>query len=222
MNTSSQPHSSAIGGSITTLARHIRDRTRTARQRRTLRSVSGRSGLRIIVGAGGRAPSGWVATDQPTLDLLREDDWDRWFVPGSIDRILAEHVWEHLTPEDGARAAALCLRYLSPGGMLRIAVPDGLHPDPDYVEAVRPGGSGPGADDHHVLYDAVSLSWMLNRVGFAPRVVEHHDRRGRFHREPWDASDGVVMRSSRFDRRNRGGRMRYTSLIVDGYKPIAG
>jgi hypothetical protein len=72
-------------------------------------------------------------------------------VPGIIK---AEHVWEHLMPEQGATAARICHRFLRPGGYVRVAVPDGLHPDPKYVEWVRPGGSGLGAWDHTVLHRA--------------------------------------------------------------------
>jgi predicted SAM-dependent methyltransferase len=51
--------------------------------------------------------------------------------------MLAEHVWEHLTEEEGLAAARACFKYLSPGGFLRVVVPDGLHPDPAYVEWSR-------------------------------------------------------------------------------------
>lgn len=37
---------------------------------------------------------------------------------------LAEHVWEHMTYEEGCQAAKNCYDYLADGGYLRVAVPD--------------------------------------------------------------------------------------------------
>ena len=69
-----------------------------------------------------------------------------------MDAILAEHVWEHLDCFAAIVAAQNCFKYLKPGGYIRVAVPDGWHPDKDYIDYVKPGGWGAGSDDHHVLY----------------------------------------------------------------------
>lgn len=174
---------------------------------------------RIIVGASGQAQPGWLATDISTLNLLHEADWRRRFAEGSLEAILAEHVWEHLEPAEGLAAAVRCRRYLRPGGRLRIAVPDGNHPDPAYIAAVRPGGSGAGAADHRLLYTLRSLSGLLAAAGFVVRPLEHWDEQGCFHAVPWDPADGLIRRSARFDSRNAGGRLVYTSLIVDAIRP---
>src|SRR5690349_18664525 len=87
---------------------------------------------KVVVGAGNTNFAGWLLTDEHTLNLLREETWLRYFRPNSIQAILAEHVWEHLTPDDGYAAAQNCFTFLKPGGYLRIAVPDGFHPDPVY------------------------------------------------------------------------------------------
>ena len=171
--------------------------------------------LRIVVGSGGLVEIGWTKTEQAYLDLLKPDDWARYFKPRQIDAILAEHVWEHLTLDQGIAAAKLCMRYLRPGGYLRIAVPDGNHPDPNYVGAVKPGGLGPGADDHKVLYDYKLLSRVISEVGFQVELLEYFDENGRFVYNPWVAADGMIYRSSRYDERNRDGNLNYTSLVVD-------
>jgi predicted SAM-dependent methyltransferase len=174
---------------------------------------------RIIVGAGGYGQAGWISTDITSLNLLREGDWRALLAEGSLAAILAEHVWEHLDPADALEAARRCRRYLRPGGHLRIAVPDGLSPDPAYLAQVRPGGSGPGADDHRALYTYRTLGDLLAQAGLAPRPLEYFDEAGTFHASDWDPADGIVRRSRRFDRRNSDGRLVYTSLIVDAIRP---
>jgi predicted SAM-dependent methyltransferase len=173
--------------------------------------------LRIVVGSGGVVQDGWTGTDKACLDLLDPDAWENFFGKQRIDAILAEHVWEHLTLDEAVVAAKTCLRFLKPGGYLRIAVPDGNHPDRDYIRHVRPGGSGPGADDHKVLYNYELLSRTLSEAGFAIKLLEYFDEEGRFVFNEWDASDGMINRSSRYDERNRDGKLNYTSLIVDAY-----
>lgn len=153
------------------------------------------------------------------LNLLHETDWQKFFPLGTLEAILAEHVWEHLTPGDGVVAAKTCFDYLRPGGRLRLAVPDGFNPSPEYREWVRPGGSGAGAEDHKALYTHESMDRLLTGVGFQVELLEYFDADGKFHFTDWDPADGVIHRSRRFDERNRDGRLGYTSLIVDAHKP---
>jgi predicted SAM-dependent methyltransferase len=174
---------------------------------------------KIVIGSGRIPIPGWIGTDVDTLNILQVRDWSRYFAPGSIEAMLAEHVWEHLTATDAEIALRNCYTYLRKDGRLRIAVPDGFHPDPSYREYVRPGGVGLGADDHKVLYDHESLTRLLHRVGFETRGLEYWDQAGTFHFTEWDPADGPVRRSKRFDSRNADGQLRYTSLIVDATKP---
>ena len=153
------------------------------------------------------------------VDALSPDDWGRFFQEASIDAILAEHVWEHLTEEEGVRAAGVCFEYLRPEGYLRVAVPDGLHPDPKYIEHVKPGGTGPGADDHKILYTCHRFREVFENVGFRTRLLEYFDDRGVFHFEDWNPRSGFISRSRRFDPRNRVGELKYTSIILDCLKP---
>lgn len=175
---------------------------------------------RIVVGAGASRIPGWISTNRSVLDLTSREDWSRWFARRPVDAILAEHVWEHLDPSAAKAAARLCFQFLVPGGHARIAVPDGLHPDPAYRAQVRPGGSGAGADDHRALYDYRTLSALFAEAGFQVRLLEYFDEQGVFHTEPWDPEDGPVLRSAQFDPRNTGGHLAYTSVILDARKPL--
>lgn len=153
------------------------------------------------------------------LDIVCEADWLQLLRNRPVDALLAEHVWEHLNPEDALQAARHSFEALRHGGYLRIAVPDGNHPDANYIAAVRPGGSGAGADDHRVLFDYHTLAELLGQAGFLVEFLEWHDENGRFHHRDWEPRQGMIRRSRRFDPRNSDGSLTYTSLIVDAVKP---
>jgi YD repeat-containing protein len=200
------------------LLRRARNAVRRAAKRAALKRRSRIPPVKIVIGSASIAVRGWTLTDIEQLNVLDEHDWSAYFAPDSVDAILAEHVWEHLTAEEGARAAANCWRYLKAGARLRVAVPDGCHPDEQYREWVRPGGSGSGADDHKVLYTWRSLQELFEKAGFETRLLEYFDEQGRFHAQDWDPDDGMVRRSARYDERNRDGTLRYTSIIIDAVK----
>jgi predicted SAM-dependent methyltransferase len=174
--------------------------------------------LRLVVGASGIYDAGWIPSDAEYLNLLNAYHWKTYFEKASIDAILAEHVWEHLTADDGLAAAGRCFEYLRPGGYLRVGVPDGFHPDPKYLDYVRPGGSGPGAGDHRVLYNHITFAGLFEKAGFDVRLLEYFDSNGKFHCVDWSPDSGKVGRSMRFDARNAGGTLNYTSIILDAYK----
>jgi len=174
--------------------------------------------IRLVIGASTRRLPSWHHTDQRYLDLLKPADWQRFFQPGTLAGIFAEHVWEHLWPEDALTAARTCHTFLAPGACLRVAVPDGLHPDPAYIAGARPGGTGGGADDHKVLYDYRSLSRVFESVGFRCELLEYYDEAGTFHRTDWNDERGRVTRSARYDERNQDGKLVYTSVILDAVK----
>ena len=195
----------------------LKNRYRRSILKNTLARLSNK---RIVVGAGGTRFEGWIPTEQEVLNLLIESDWLRYLKRDSLDAILAEHVWEHLASEESVIAATNCFTFLKPGGYLRVAVPDGFHPDADYVESVRPGGSGAGADDHKVLYTYDRFRDLFDSIGFDVVLLEYFDERGEFHCQEWSSADGFVQRSKRFDSRNADGRLSYTSIILDARKPV--
>lgn len=186
----------------------------------TLLGARQRTPLRLLVGAAQTLAkpvfAGWIGTNERLVNLLIEQQWDIWFDRSSIDTILAEHVWEHLTPEQGSLAASICFKFLKPGGRLRLAVPDGFHPDPAYRKAVEIDNK----DGHKVLYNFQTMCDMLAAVGFQPALLEGFSETGTFQEQAWQLSDGWIGRSRYNDPRNgRGTVMAYTSLIVDGVKP---
>ncbi len=173
--------------------------------------------LKVVIGAGNTVFKGWLLTDIDFLDITDEENWSRYFKEGEISNILAEHVWEHLTREESKVSLENCFKFLKKDGNLRIAVPDGNFPNEQYINYVRPGGDGAGADDHKILYTYRSLGDELERAGFAVRLIEYFNESGQFVRQELDIEKGFVHRSYEYDKRNKDG-INYTSIIIDGIK----
>lgn len=175
--------------------------------------------LKVVIGAGDQPHDPeWICTNVEELDVENEEDFKFLFGDKKADNFLAEHVWEHLSHPN--KAAANCYRYLKDGGKLRIAVPDGFHPDKEYIDAVKVGGNGAGSDDHKMLWDYQSLGKLLieNADFNFPQFIEYWDEKGAFHKADWLHSDGFIGRSAEYDERNIGGKLVYTSLILDAIK----
>lgn len=206
-----------IPGFTTILKKHESWR-RQAQNINRVRRAAQKHPIRIVIGASNIYEEGWIPTEVQYLNLLLPKHWKRIFKKGSVDAMLAEHVWEHLSLEDGILAAKHCYEYLKPGGYLRVAVPDGFHPDSEYIERVKVGGTGPGATDHKVLYNAELITQSFSKVGFRVELLEYFDSNGNFHFKEWDPNAGYIHRSKRYDKRNADGELRYTSLIVDAHK----
>jgi len=122
-----------------------------------------RGDRKIIAGSAATTQAGWVSADYPLLDLTDARTFAAIIDSRSVSNFLAEHVWEYLSPEDGVRAGANCFKVLKQGGALRIAVPDGFHPDAEYIAQVRSDGSGAGEKDHKVLLITARLRPCLRR-----------------------------------------------------------
>ena len=131
--------------------------------------------VKLVLGAAHTRFEGWLSTGIESLDVTDTHAWEALLGPRRAQAMLAEHVIEHLTPEGLRAALQSCYAYLEPGGHFRIAVPDGNHPDPRYVRAVRPGGTGEGAFDHKHLFTIETLGEALSSAGFEVRPVEWFD-----------------------------------------------
>lgn len=180
--------------------------------------------LKIIIGAGVQRYEGWIATQKDDLDLLQSEDWALCFGERRVDALLCEHVWEHLTENEGRQAARICYDFLKPDGYLRCAVPDANFPDEEYQRMVQVGGPGPAdhpAADHKIVYDYLRFVDVFRSAGFDVDLLEYCDESGRFHYNQWNPDDGPIYRSLRSDHRNRGPIPGFISLIVDARKPLS-
>lgn len=117
-------------------------------------------------------------------DLRRRFPW----ADDSVDAIYSSHTLEHLTRAEGRRFLGECYRVLSPGGIIRIVVPDLRRFVADYDTGLRPADrfiedlgitypSGRGilfhllaplvAFPHRCMYDEPTLLAAMADTGFA-------------------------------------------------------
>lgn len=177
---------------------------------------------RFIIGAGQTSYEGWIATQETELNLLDIQDFYRLFKnEESVDAFLAEHVFEHLSFEEGIEAAKILHRFLKPNGYVRLAVPDINFKNDWYHNMCKPGGPGPidhPAYTHKVFYDYETLLRVFETAGFSVDLLEYCDKDGRFHFNYWNPEQGIIGRSLRFDTRNNDGKLGMVSIIIDAYK----
>lgn len=177
--------------------------------------------MRVIIGAGKTKQDGWISTQESELNLLKRADFENMFSAERPRAFLAEHVWEHMTLEEGRWAAKNCYDYLADGGYLRVAVPDKNFRNEWYQNMVKVGGNGdPGhpAFTHKIVYDYRTFAQVFKQAGFEVELLEWCDENGDFHYKYWNEEDGRIGRSLRFDTRNKDGKLGMVSIILDAKK----
>jgi len=145
--------------------------------------------MRLNLGAGEWQPEGYTTLDLHHADIRHDLRVLPWPVPGgACEAILASHILEHLTREDGRRFLDECRRILRPGGTLDIAVPDmdrfiGCHLADDFtplagypwrsLDTLMGGDASERqlAQRHRYMYCWASLAWTLERTGFIAERV---------------------------------------------------
>jgi len=161
---------------------------------RKIAALQERSDLSVNFGSGGRGLDGWINIDAVGRhqDLYVAHDIRRPlpFRDGSVRRILAEHVVEHLDfRDDVPRVFAEFHRVLEPGGVARIIVPDAARYMAAYVGKSTGDFQALGWDlgnlpsdiytpahivnhvfhqggEHYFGWDFETMDWALRRAGF--------------------------------------------------------
>jgi predicted SAM-dependent methyltransferase len=179
--------------------------------------------IKIIIGAAETYQDDWYSTNEQWLDVPDEKSWKKIFKGKTlITNVVAEHVFEHLTYEECGRAFSNIYNHMSQGGRVRIAVPDGYHPDSEYLRHVGIGGIGDDAADHKQLFNADVLCQLLSGSGFVPEQLEGFSSNGELINKDYSIQDGFIFRSRKNETAEKRKRWAFsdadTSLIVDGVK----
>lgn len=174
--------------------------------------------INLVIGAGGTKFENWFSTDIDTLDVTKEEDFEKYFSRKKINKVLAEHVVEHLTLNEINSMLKNIYKYSASNINFRIAVPDGFHTDTEYIQKVKPNGTGEGAFDHKHLFNYKSLSKIAEEQNFDVILVEYWNEDGKFCSIYKNDNKGIIRRSFLNDKRNTDGKPNYTSLIIDLYK----
>lgn len=185
--------------------------------------VSRSKTMKIIVGAAKTKQSGWYSTNEQWLDITNSSDWKQLF--GNqvlLTNVLAEHVFEHLTPTETNNALQLIRKHMLKGGVLRIAVPDRYNSNLEYQKNVCIGGIGADASDHKQFFGFNDLSDALRLAGFKPKMQEGYLSNGKLIQNQLDDANGFVMRSRSNPNLKKSSNSGWdftdsnTSLIIDG------
>ena len=183
--------------------------------------------LNLIVGAANTDYQGWFPTDIQIndgsqiqinvfdFDITKEEHFISKLNNRKINKVLAEHVLEHLTLEQIEKMLENFSKYAEKDINIRIAVPDGYHNNQEYIEMVKPGGHGEGAHDHKHLFNYQSLSKIFENYGFKAEFIEYWDENQQFHTIYNNDDKGYIKRSALNDKRNIKDKPFYTSLIID-------
>lgn len=177
---------------------------------------------RIHLGCGKNRIRGWLNIDGDASgrpDLVADLRIGIPLEDNSVDRIYSEHFFEHCTLEQGMVLFAECLRVLTPGGVMRTAMPnlreavmyyldgwrnqDWLRDFPHIDSAARMLNVSLREWGHQYVYDHDELALRLRQVGFC------------------DIQAPGLGESSHADLRNLESRPEST-LIIEASKPAVG
>ena len=153
------------------------------------------------------------------------EQWEKLKGDKEIEAILAEHVWEHLSLEEGKEAAKNCFRFLKEGGYVRCAVPDKNFKNALYQSTIKIGGPGEEnhpAANHKIVYDYKTLVKVFEEAGFEVSLLEYCDEHGDFI-SPVNFQERIRDTAKKLDIKFHYHMLRHTyatELMVAGVNPI--
>ena len=179
--------------------------------------------IKIIIGAALTSQEGWYSTNEGWFDVSNSKHWNRLFNKNTtLSNVMSEHVFEHLTEQEMETSISLIHKYLKKNGILRIAVPDGNNPDPEYRLNTGINGIGPDAVDHKQFITYEFIKYHLEKIGFECEIKEGYLANGQLIINNIEDNLGYIMRSRSNSSNNITKRWLFndasTSLIVDAIK----
>ena len=181
--------------------------------------------VNLILGAALTKQKGWFSTNEEWFNIVRQSHWRRLFNSRKkrVERVLAEHVFEHLTLDEMRKALNLIYKHMVYGGSLRIAVPDGNNPNEEYRDHCGIKGIGADASDHKQFITFELLSYEVEKIGFKCQLKEGYLKNKKLISTPLNRNLGEVIRSrsnkiALKDKKGWGFVDANSSLIVDCLK----
>ena len=179
--------------------------------------------VNLILGAALTNQKGWFSTNEDWLDISKAEHWNKLFNSKKrVKRVLAEHVFEHLTIDEMRNSLRLIFANMINGGSLRIAVPDGNNPNLDYRKHCGINGIGADASDHKQFLTYELLSREIEAIGFDHTLIEGYLKNKELVSKSFNDNLGKVIRSRRnsFNLSKKGWDFydSNTSLIIDCFK----
>ena len=193
---------------ITALRRYRWILTGRWKIKRQIKSAAAKGKVKIIIGSGGTQYDGWIATDIPHFDILKKTDWEFFFSKYKIDKLLTEHVLEHLTSREVEIVLQFACQFMKKDGCFRIAVPDGNNPDPKYIDDVSPPGKLGSYHGHKSLWNNKIFTDVAVKNKFEIKILEHFDEGGKYILNPFTDENGWISRTGKNQNVEK-------SLIVD-------
>ena len=157
--------------------------------------------VNLILGAALTKQKGWFSTNQEWFDIVQKSHWDRLFNSNKsrsrnrVKRVLAEHVFEHLTLDEMRNAINLIYKNMVYEGSLRIAVPDGNNPNQEYRNHCGINGIGADASDHKQFITFELLRDEVEKIGFKCYLIEGYLKNRKLISTPLNRDLGDVIRS---------------------------
>ncbi len=186
--------------------------------------ILSKNNVNLILGAALTKQKGWFSTNEEWFDIIQKNHWERLFNSKiRVKRVLAEHVFEHLTLYEMRQALNLIYKNMVYGGSLRIAVPDGNNPNQEYRNHCGINGIGADASDHKQFITFELLSNEVEKIGFKFTLKEGYMKNNKLISEKLNFELGTVMRS-RSNENNINAKEGWsfpdsnTSLIIDCFK----
>ena len=179
--------------------------------------------VKIILGAALTSQKDWISTNEEWFDISKKKDWQKLFKnKRKLKRALAEHVFEHLSVDEMRNSLKLIFENMLKGGSLRIAVPDGNNPNPEYRKHCGINGIGADASDHKQFLTYEFLSREVEKIGFKCTLIEGYLENKELVSKSVNNNLGRVIRSrSNSINLSKKGWDFYdsnTSLIIDCFK----
>lgn len=120
----------------------------------------------------------FIATDQDELDLMNRFEITQYIPNESIDVIYANHVLEHIYPEEVWNVFENIKFMNKPEGYLIFCVPDLNGFKSQYFNNKEEAIIFQPKAAHHVYFTMESLTFILNNIGYEVTPIYYHDKKG--------------------------------------------